>query len=95
MTPIKDPAESVVIEFDFKGEMSSISTATVSASIHGYGIDTNVASMLDGSPQVLAPSKVLQRVRNGVAGVNYKLRCVASSGNDVIVRAGVMPVRDA
>lgn len=94
MTPIKDPSESVVIEFDFAGEMSVIGSAVVSASVYGTGVDPAVASMLDGAPQVLAP-KVLQRVRNGVDGVDYKLRCVATSGSDVLVRAGVMPVRTA
>lgn len=94
MTPVKDPSESVVIEFDFANEMSAIGSAIVSASVYGDGVDPAVSTMLDGAPQVLT-AKVLQRVRNGVAGVDYKLRCVATSGSDVLVRAGVMPVRTA
>jgi hypothetical protein len=30
-----------------------------------------------------------------VAGVDYKLRCAATHGSDVLVRADVMPVRTA
>lgn len=94
MTPIKDPTESVIVEFDFTGEMSDITSAEVSISIHGTGMDADMASMLVGALQIIPP-KVLQRVALGVPGVNYKLRCKASHGSDVRVRSDVMPVRTA
>lgn len=94
MTPIKDPAESVVLEFDFSSEMSAIGSAVVSVAVHGSGTDAAVATIPDGAPQISGTS-VLQRISNGVAGVDYKLRCQATSGSDVLVRADVMPVRAA
>lgn len=94
MTPTKDPAESVVVAFDFAAELTSITSATVAVSVHGPGVDPNVAAMLEGAHQI-SGSTVLQRVRGGVAPLEYMLRCVATRGSDVIVRAGVMPVRQA
>lgn len=96
MMPIKDPAESVVIEFDFSAELASIGSASTSASVYGDGTDPDVATLLEGAPQISGTS-VLQRVRkdSGIAGLDYKLRCVATTGADVIVRADVMPVRVA
>lgn len=94
MTPIKDPSESIVIEFDFVEELAAIDSAVTAIAIHGSGVDPDVASMLDGALQISGTS-VLQRVRAGVPGVDYTLRCVATRGADVIVRADNMPVRSA
>jgi len=92
MTPIKDPAESVVMEFDFSSEMAAISSASVAVSIYGSGTDPAVATVLDGALQISGTS-VFQRVHNGVHGVDYALRCLATSGSDILLRADVMPVR--
>lgn len=92
MTPIKDPAESVVIEFDFTGEMSSIDTAVVSVDTMDGAIDPAVAGVKDGTHQIIG-TKVFQRASLGVSGVNYAWRCLAIQGSDKILRADVMPVK--
>lgn len=90
----KDPAESIVVEFDFSSEMTAVSSAVVSIAIHGSGVDPAVASMLDGAPQISGTS-VFQRVQLGVDGVNYCPKCVGINGSDKIVRARVLAVRNA
>lgn len=94
MTPVKDPAESIVVTFDFSSEMSSIDSAITAVSVLADGVDPAVAAMLVGAPQV-SGTNVLQRVAAGVHGNNYKMRCVAVHGDDVLVRADIMPVRTA
>ena len=94
MNPVKDPAESVVVQFDFTGELTSITGATTSIAIHGPGADPGIGTMLDGPLQISGAS-VFQRVRAGVHGLDYNLRCEATSGATVIVRAAVMMVRTA
>lgn len=86
----KDPAENIVLEFDFTGELTSISTATVS--ITAQDGSNTAATMLDGAPQITG-AKVLQRIKNGVDQIDYKPRCVAISGADVRVRAATLPVK--
>lgn len=92
--PIKDPAESVVLEFDFSSELDGIDSATIALSVVGSTADPAVATMLQGAHQI-SGRKVLQRVRNGVPGARYKARATAVRGDDVIVRAGVISVRTA
>lgn len=94
MTPVKDPAESIVVTFDFSSEMTAIDSATTSVFVLADGVDPAVAAMLVGAPQI-SGTKVLQRVAAGVHGNNYKLRCEAAHGDDVLVRADIMPVRTA
>lgn len=93
MMPTKDPSESVVVEFDFEGELTSIVSAVVTNTVHD-GSDASPSSMLYGTPQIDG-TKVLHRVQGGVSGVTYKLRCVATSGMDVIVRSALLPVKTA
>lgn len=85
--------ESVVVEFVYQGELDAIDTAAVSVTAVN-GADPAAASMLDGSPQVSGTS-VLQRVRPGVAGINYKLSCRAVHGADARIRRALLPVREA
>ena len=92
MTPIKNPSESVVIKFDFTGEMTSIASAVVTIAVHGGRTDPGVGSMLQGVPTIIG-TEVLQRVQGGLEGLSYRLKCVATSGLDVIVRTDIMPVR--
>lgn len=91
LTDDKDPWESVVVEFDFTGELVSIDSATVVVTPVN-GTDAGASAMLEGALQIIG-SSVYQRVRNGVDKLNYKLRCEAVSGSDKRVRAGVLPVR--
>lgn len=89
----KDPAESVVLEFDFSGELDAITGASVVVSV-AAGIDPLAADVLDGAHQIAGRS-VLQRFHGGVSGARYKFRAVATDGEDTIVRAGIAAVRTA
>jgi len=91
--PAKDPAESVVVEFvfaelDAAPDLASLSIAPISAA------DPAASAMLDGLGQIVGTS-VFQRVKSGLSGVSYKLRCQATRGDDVRVIAAVLPVKDA
>ncbi len=94
MMQSKDPSESVVLEFDFSGELASISGATVTAAIAGNGADPDIAYVVDGAAQISGTS-VLQRMSAGVAGLNYRMRCEATDGSNIIVRSDIVPVRAA
>lgn len=94
MTPIKDPAESVVVEFDFSSELTAIDSALVAISVTSGGVDQNAQSIIVGTHQISGTS-VRQRIGSGLDGINYNIRCAATHGDDVIVRASVIPVRTA
>lgn len=91
---VKDPAESVVVTFDFSSELASVGGAVVSVLVLGDGVDPDVGAMADGALQI-SGATVLQRISSGIHGLDYKLRCVATTGSDVIVRADTLPVRTA
>ena len=91
--PDKDPAESVVVEFAFDGELVAIDSAVVAVTLVA-GIDATPAALIVGLPQIQGTS-VLQRISGGVVDANYRLLCTATRGADVRVRAGVLPVRAA
>jgi len=96
MTTITDDlyiGESVVVEFDYSGELTAPASAVVTVTPVN-GTDAGAAAMLDGAAQI-SGAKVYQRVQPGIAGLNYKLHCVATQGSDKRVRAGIIPVRDA
>lgn len=92
ITPIKDPGESVVIEFDFTGELSAVGTAVVEIDTMDGAVDPSVASVKDGAHQIVG-TKVLQRASLGVSGINYAWRCMGINGSDKVLRSAVMPVR--
>lgn len=89
--PDKDPAESVVVEFAFDGELAAIDSAVVSIAVID-GADPAAAAMLTGALQIQG-TNVLQRISVGVDQVNYELRCVATHGADVRVNRAILPVR--
>lgn len=93
LLPVKDPAESVVVEFVFTELDSAPSMAAVSIAPIGAA-DPDAAAMLDGAAQV-AGASVFQRVKAGLSGVSYKLRCEATRSDDVRVIAAVLPVKEA
>lgn len=93
MSKIKDPGESVVIDFDFSSELSAVDSAVVGISVYA-GADATPAAVLDGPMQILG-KRVLQRVSGGVSGTSYKLRAVATRGSDVIVRTDILEVKTA
>lgn len=91
----KDPEEIITVTFPFSEELGAAtidSVDSVSISIVN-GTDPDVGAMLNGAAQISA-GDILQSVRNGVAAVDYKLRCraVLSDGRR-LVRAIDLPVR--
>lgn len=91
--PTKDPDEKFAIEFDFARLAATVDSAVVEVALLS-GTDATPATVLDGAPQVTG-AKVYQRVKAGVAGCNYRLRCEATSGADVWALAATLPVRTA
>lgn len=94
----KDPDEIITVTFPFTDELGSATISSVdyvTAAVVSGGEDADVASMLNGAAQV-SGGDVLHSIRNGVNGVNYKLRCrVALSDGRKLVRAIDLPVRPA
>lgn len=90
----KDPAEIIVVSFDFTlamlvGETISPSPSVTASSVSGS--DTSPSSIVSGSPLVTG-SVVSQQIVNGIDGSTYKLRCLAtlSSGRKLAL-AGLLP----
>lgn len=90
----KDPYENPVLEFDFAGELESISGTPVITVTTINSIDPDAISILSGALQI-SGMKVLQRVDNGLNLVNYKFVCKATDGVNKRVRTGILPVRTA
>lgn len=95
--PVKTPAESVVVTFDFSGETASVTGPSVEASVlWSMAGDETPAAVLSGAATVSGsnPAHVLQRVQGGVDLTDYALRCTAlSAEGDVLVVPAVLPVR--
>lgn len=93
--PDTDPAENPVVEFDFSGELDAVDAAVVSVVVE-RGRDADPAALLEGPPQIDGV-RVYQRIASSAAvpGVDYRLRCEATHGTDLRVRAGILPVRTA
>lgn len=92
MMPTKIPTESVVVEFDFSGEMDTIASASVTSAVASGGSDANPSGLLYGAPQIEG-DRVKQRIVGGLSGVTYRLTCTATQGLDVIVRTDLLPVK--
>lgn len=72
----KDTAERYAIEFQYGAAMAAITSATVTVQLLA-GTDATPDDLLDGDPQISGTS-VYQRVKAGVSGCTYKLRCTAT-----------------
>lgn len=72
----KDTGEKYAIEFQYTGVLSAITSASVTAQLLA-GTDATPDDLLDGDPQISGAS-VFQRVKAGVSGCTYKLRCTAT-----------------
>lgn len=79
----KDPTERYAVEFKFDRVLSTITNATCTVSLLS-GTDASYADLLDGSAQISGTS-VYQRVKSGVAGCTYKIRCEATDGTETYV----------
>ena len=82
----KDVGERYAIEFQYSSVLSAITSATVTVQLLA-GTDATPDDLLDGAPQISGTS-VYQRVKAGVSGCTYKLRCTATdsdTGNETYV----------
>lgn len=93
--PIKDPAEVVIISFDFSAELvteSITGSPTVACTVH-KGMDTSPGAVIYGAPAVVGQT-VMQTVCAGIDVVDYKLRAlITTSGGRTLVLSGILPVR--
>ena len=94
----KDPAEKVVLTFDFSADLDvgeTLSGAiTVSVSVV-RGADPSPAAILNGAAAFDATSKmVLQGVQAGLNDCEYRIKAVAPTTNPkkVLALSGVLPV---
>lgn len=91
----KDPEERFWLTFDFSAALDAgetIASNTVAISVRS-GSDATPTAVLDGAPS-LSGASILQRVKDGVDGASYLLRCAATTSADrVLVLGGVLPVR--
>lgn len=93
LVDVTDPAENPIVDFDFTGELTAPASAVITVTPID-AVDPDAASMLIGGPQFSGAS-VFQRVKPNLSGVDYKLRCEATQGDDTRVRACIMPSRTA
>lgn len=89
----KDPDETYTVLFDFFELLDSIDSASCAATVV-TGTDTNPSAILIGLPQV-SGTKVVQRVAGGLDDVQYRIRCMVTSGPDTFVLTGIQPVEVA
>jgi hypothetical protein len=90
----KDPAEKVVVTFDFSALSNSVSAPTVTSEYKSGPADSSAAAMISGSPTVTG-GKVLQLVIGGQAGTDYNLRCQVDAGSERFVLADTLKVKTA
>lgn len=90
----KDPAEKVVVTFDFTALATSVSAPTVTCEQVGGATDSSPSSMISGSPTIDG-AQVLQLVVGGTANADYMLRCVADAGSERFVLADTLRVKTA
>jgi hypothetical protein len=79
MFPPKDPAESIVVTFDFTtiSGVTTVSTPVIDVSVV-KGTDAAPSALKSGSASVQG-AKVLQRIVGGVDGCVYELHCQADT----------------
>ena len=95
--PQKDPGETKLVRFAFASEIErTITIASVSVSITlAAGVDAGFAAVLDGAALIdNATLDVLQRVKLGLDGCDYEIRCLATdSGGLKHLIVATLPVR--
>ena len=90
----KDPGDTVVVEFDFSPDTSTVTedpAPTVAVTV-AAGTDASPSAILLG-PVTVAGGRVYQRVTAGLTGVDYALKCTAASGQDRYTVEAILPVR--
>lgn len=90
---VKDPAEKIVISFDFSSVSTPISAPVLTIKEKGTELDL-AGFMFSGSPQVTS-NVVKQLVQGGESGKQYEIRCqidVAATGERFVAK-DFLPVK--
>lgn len=95
----KDPAELVVLTFDFSPDLAPDETVQAVRSLSitaAYNLDANPAALLNGAA-VVQGNKVLQPIQGGIDQVDYTFSCTVTTNNPakVLTLAGLLPVYNA
>lgn len=91
LTP-KDPAEIIVVSFDFAALAAVVQSPVVTAEVVSGVADATPGALLSGAAQVDG-AQVLQQVVGGVAGATYLIRCqVDTASGQRYVLAATLPV---
>ena len=90
----KDIGDTDVVTFDFTAMLNtgeSLALAPITSEVYA-GTDASPASLLSGAPQIQG-LMVLQTITAGVVGVEYLLRCSATtSAGRVLVQSALINV---
>lgn len=93
---LKDPAEIVVLTFDFTADLGAgetlVGPPVVSINQYSGTTDPGISSMPSGAAQ-LSGALVLQKIGGGVSGSDYLLKaaCTTSTGRQLVI-GGQLPV---
>lgn len=93
--PDKDPAEKLGLTFTFTPALDALETiSTVSLAVTvKSGTDASPSALLDGAAAIVA-GQVFQRVKTGVDGAIYLVKCLATlSSGRVLALAALLPVK--
>lgn len=93
MVDSKLAEEIIPVSFDFIRLINTIDSVESLAITVKDGVDTNVGAMLIGSP-VINEATVSQLVKEGVAGVIYRIKAKVISGSEKYTLALDLPVRE-
>lgn len=93
MLSAKDPAEVVIVTFDFSAEAASVSNPVISIT-WASGVADSAPALSKSGVASISGAQVMQKVTGGIAGANYLLRCeVDSSAGEHLAVADTLPVR--
>ena len=96
----KDPDEIRPLTFDFVDGLTGAEVITgtpIMEVVVVAGVDPSPQNILLGNPTLGNPAtEVYQRVQSGLIGVDYAIRCEATTSlGNILVVAGMLPVRNA
>lgn len=96
----KDPAESVIVTFNFSPalEVGEGITSMVSIAVEvSAGIDLNPSAIITGTALVTTDGQSIQHpIHGGLDGVNYNIKVIALTTNPekILSVTAVLPVRE-
>jgi hypothetical protein len=90
--PVKAPAETIIVTFDFSNFTDTPTSPNVIINIESGQTDPNKDAMIGQAP-VIQGALVLQQVTGGLSATSYNLQCtVIGSDSSVYYLTAVLPV---